>query len=55
VTAFRQIGVLDLTAGTIETTYPIPSRCATISADGKRAYVSTLASPHGQVVVLKLP
>jgi DNA-binding beta-propeller fold protein YncE len=55
VTAFTQIGILDLVAGTVETTYPIPSRCAAISADGKRAYVSTLASPHGQVVVLKLP
>jgi DNA-binding beta-propeller fold protein YncE len=55
VTAFTQIGVLDLVAGNVETTYPIPSRCAAISADGQRAYVSTLASPHGQVVVLKLP
>ena len=55
VSAVNQIGVLDLVAGSVETTYPIGSRCATISADGKRAYVSTLGSPHGQVVVLKLP
>ena len=55
VTSINQIGVLDLVAGKVETTYPIASRCVTIAADGKRAYVSTLASPHGQVVVLKLP
>jgi DNA-binding beta-propeller fold protein YncE len=55
VAAFKEIGVLDLVAGKVETTYPIASRCPAISADGKRAYVSIIGSPHGQVVALKLP
>lgn len=57
VTANSQIGVLDLVAGKVETTYPLRSACATISPDSKRAWVSTYsaeATGVGAVYALKL-
>jgi hypothetical protein len=56
VSGYTQLGVLDLVAGKVETTYPLHAFCATISPDSKRAYVSTIGpASHGLVVVLKLP
>jgi hypothetical protein len=55
-TSSRRVGVLDLQAGTVIKTFDLWARCAAISPDGRRAYVSTLpGSNAGKVVVLPLP
>jgi len=49
VTSFFRIGVLDLVAGTVLTTFPLPAHCVAISSDGLRAFVT--GAPKGLYVI----
>jgi hypothetical protein len=54
VTSFLSTAVLNLEAGTVETVFSVPSRCATISADGHRAFVTVTANSPGKLIAIPL-